>query len=46
MTLICDLWNTITIVVALNTFHNNFDMTTTSLLETKNKIIKKIQSIL
>ena len=40
-----DLWNTIAIVIALNSLHEDFDTTTASLLETGNKIIDKIQSI-
>lgn len=41
-----DLWDTITIVIALDTQYNNFDTTTTSLLKTSNKTIDQIQSIL
>ena len=41
-----DLWETIAIVIALNSLHNNFDTTTASLLETREKTIDKIQIIL
>ena len=41
-----DLWDTIAILIALDTLHDNFDTTTASLLETGDKIINQIQSIL
>lgn len=41
-----DLWDIIAIVIALDSLHNNFDTTTASLLETRNKSINEIQSIL
>lgn len=41
-----NIWNTIAIVIALDTLHNNFDMTTTSLLKTGDKTIDQIESIL
>lgn len=46
ITLNCDLWDIIAIVIVLNSLHNNFDITIISLLETKDKSIDKIQSIL
>lgn len=46
MTLNKDLWDTIAIVITLNFLHPDFDITAASLLETGNKIINKIQSIL
>ena len=41
-----DFWDTIAIVIDLNTLHNDFETTTTSLLEIGDKLIDKIQSIL
>ena len=41
-----DLWDTIAIVVALDTLHDDFDTTTASLLETGDKTIDEIHSIL
>ena len=41
-----DLWDTITIVIALDSLHEDFDTTTTSLLEIGDKTIDQIQSIL
>lgn len=41
-----NMQDTIINVIALGTLYNNFDMTTTSLLEIENKIIDQIQSIL
>ena len=41
-----DLWDTIAIVIALDSLHDNFDMTNTSLLEAGDKTIDQIQSIL
>lgn len=41
-----DLWDTIAIVIALDSLHEDFDTTTASLLETGDKIIDQIQSIL
>lgn len=41
-----DLWDIIAISIVLNFLYNNFDTTTTSLLEIGNKTIDKIQSIL
>lgn len=41
-----NLWNTIAIVIILNTLHNDFDITTTNLLKSGNKTIDQIQSIL
>lgn len=46
MTLNRDLWDTIAIVITLDLLHNNFDIITTSLLKTRDKLIDKIQSIL
>lgn len=40
------LWNTIAIVIALNSLHENFDTTIASFLETGDKTIDQIQSIL
>lgn len=37
-----NFWKIITIVIALNNLHNNFDITITSLLETQNKTINQI----
>lgn len=42
----CDPWDTIVIVIALDTLHDNFDSITASLLEAKDKSIDQIQSIL
>ena len=41
-----DFWDTIAIVIALDTLHDDFDTMMASLLETSNKTINKIQSIL
>lgn len=41
-----DLWDIVVIVIPLDSLYNNFNITTTSLLKTKNKIINQIQSIL
>ena len=41
-----DLWDTIAIVIALDSLHEDFDTTTASLLETGDKTIDEIQSIL
>lgn len=41
-----DLWDTITIVIALNTLHKDFKTTTASLSKTSDKTIDEIQSIL
>ena len=41
-----DLWDTIAIVIALDSLHEDFDTTTASLLETGDKTIDQIQSIL
>ncbi len=37
-----DLWNMIAIVIALNSMHKDFDMTTANLLETGDKTINQI----
>lgn len=34
-----DLWDTIAIIIALDTLYDNFEMTTVSLLKTANKTI-------
>ncbi len=41
-----DLWDTIAIVIAFDSLHQDFDTTTASLLETGDKSIDEIQSIL
>lgn len=41
-----NLWNIIVIVIVLDCLHKDFNITTASLLETGNKIIDQIQSIL
>lgn len=41
-----NLFDIIVIVIILNTLHSDFEATTLSLLETKDKIIKEIQSII
>lgn len=41
-----DLWDTIAIIIALNSLHEDFDTTTASLLKTGDKTIDQIQSIL
>lgn len=46
ITLEWNLWDTIGIVIALDILHDDFDTTIASLLETGNKIIDQIQSIL
>ena len=45
MTLGQDLWDIITIVIALDLLHEDFDTTTASLLKTGDKTIDQIQSI-
>lgn len=42
ITLSRDLWDTIAIVIALDSLHEDFDTTTASLLETGNKTINQI----
>lgn len=39
MTLGQDLWDTIAIIIALDTLYDNFEMTTVSLLKTADKTI-------
>lgn len=46
MTLSRDLWDIIAIMITLDSLHKDFDTTTTSLLETEDKTIDQIQSIL
>ena len=46
MTLNQDFWNIIAIVMALNTPYNNLNIMTASLLESGDKIIDQIKSIL
>lgn len=46
MTLGKNLWNTIAIVIVLNSLYEDFDIITTSLLQTGNKTIDQIQTIL
>lgn len=46
MTLGQDLWDTIAIIITLNLLHQDFNSTTASLLETSNKMIGQIESIL
>ncbi len=46
ITLIQDLWDTIAIVIILDTLYDDFETTITSLLESGDKIINQIQSIL
>lgn len=46
MTLGRDLGDTIAIVIVFNLLHKDFDNTISSLLETSDKMIKQIQSIL
>lgn len=46
MTLGRDLWDMITTLINLDSLHKEFNTTTTILLETNNKIIDQIQSIL
>ena len=41
-----DLWDTIAIVIAINTLHDDFNTITASLLENRDKTINRIQSIL
>lgn len=41
-----DLWDTIAIIIALDNLHDDYDTTTASLLETGDKTIDEIQSIL
>ena len=41
-----DIWDSIAIVVTLDSLHDNFETTTTSMLEQGNKTIDKIQQIL
>lgn len=40
-----DFFNTITIVIIFDDLYNNFETTIVSIVKTKNKTIKKIQSI-
>ena len=46
MTLGRDFWDTIAIVIALDTLYNNFKTSTTSLLKSEDKMIDQTQSIL
>lgn len=46
MTLGQDLWDIIVIVITFNSLHSDFDATIASLLETSNKMIDQIKSIL
>lgn len=46
ITLDWDIWNSIAIVVLLNTLCDDFKLIFTSMLDRKNKIIDKIQLIL
>ena len=46
MTLRWELWDTIAIVIALNSSYEDFNTTTTSLLEIGKKIINQIQNVL
>lgn len=39
MTLVRNLWDTIAIVIAVDTLHDDFEITVTSLLESGDKII-------
>lgn len=41
-----DFWDIITIVIALDTLYNNVEIIMTSLLESRDKMINQIQSIL
>ena len=41
-----DLWDTIAIVIALNSLHKDFDTTTASLLKIRDKTIDQSESIL
>lgn len=41
-----DLWNTIAIMIILDSLYEDFDTITVSLLETSNKTINQIQNIL
>lgn len=41
-----DIWDSIVIVVALNSLHDNFEATTASMLEREDKTIEEIQQIL
>lgn len=38
----CDFFDTIVIVIILDILYSNFELTTTSMLETKDKAIKEI----
>lgn len=40
------IWDSIAIVIALNSLYNNFETTTTSMFESRDKTIVKIQQIL
>lgn len=42
MTLDSDFWNTIAIVITLNTLYNDFDKTIASLFESRERIIDQI----
>ena len=42
----CTIWDSITLVVALDSLHNNFEMTTTPLLHSDNKDLKETQQII
>lgn len=42
----CNIWNKIAIIIVLDSLYNNFKVTTTSILECKNKTIKEIPQIL
>lgn len=42
----CNLFNKIVIVLILKILHNDFEVTTTSILEKGNKTVKKIQNIM
>lgn len=42
----CNIYNSITIVIAFDLIYNDFKTKTLNLLETDNKIIDKIQQIL
>lgn len=42
----CTIWNSITLVVALNSLHDDFEITIVPLLHSGNKDLKKIQQII
>lgn len=46
MTSDCNFWDIIAIVIALDILYNDFDIIITSLLQTSDKMINQIQSIL